>query len=394
MPTLLQINVDTALYSCGKICEDISIVAQKQGWETYVAYGREQKAGVNKEVKVGSMINVYEHYFEHRFFDNEGLASRWPTRKLIKEISRIKPDIVQLHDIHDHWLNYKILFEYLKKQNIQVVWTLHDCWAFTGGCFYYDQENCDKWQVKCEDCPQKRSYLIAQTKKQFELRKRLFEDMDNLTLVPVSEWLANSARQSFLKKRRIITIHNGINLSLFKPTLTKSKEKNSFNILGVAAVWDRRKGLDDFIKIRSLLPSDYHITLVGLKNKQIESLPDGITGIEKTFNVQELVKLYSEADVFLNPTYSDNFPTTNIEALACGTPVITYKTGGSPEAINHKTGIVVEQGDINGLVVAIKKLKEHPLLEVDCRERAERLFNKDECFKSYVNLYNELLSEK
>lgn len=394
MPKILQINVDTALYSCGKICEDISIVAQKQGWETYVAYGRERKAGVNSEIKVGCMLNVYEHYFEHRVFDNEGLASRCPTKKLIKEIIRIKPDIVQLHDIHDHWLNYKILFEYLKKQDIQVVWTLHDCWAFTGGCFYYDQEDCEKWRTKCENCPQKRSLLIDQTKKQFELRKRLLEDMDNLTLVPVSDWLANAVRLSFLKRKRLLTIHNGVNLSLFKPTPTKLKDKSVFNILGVAAVWDRRKGLDDFIKLRTILPPSYHITLVGLKKQIIKELPAGIKGIEKTFNVQELVKLYSDADVFLNPTYSDNFPTTNIEALACGTPVITYRTGGSPEAIDDRTGIIVEQGDIDALVEAIKRLNDHPLLTGDCRKRAERLFNKDECFKSYIKLYNELLSVK
>lgn len=394
MPKLIQINCDTALYSCGKICEDISIVAQSQGWDTYVAYGRERKDGVNKEIKVGKMWNVYEHYLEHRIFDNEGLASRQPTRNLIKKIIELKPDIVQLHDIHDHWLNYRLLFEYLLTTDIQVVWTLHDCWSFTGGCFYYDLENCDRWKTKCEKCPQKRGFLYDQTERQFGIRKSLFEKINNLTLVSVSDWLADSARMSMLKDKRIETIHNGVNLSLFKPTSTPRKHDGVFEIIGVAAVWDRRKGLEDFIKLRGMLPNSYHITLVGLKKEQINKLPQGITGIEKTFNVQDLVDLYSYADVFLNPTYSDNFPTTNIEALACGTPVITYKTGGSPEAINEKTGVVIKQGDVDSLAETIKNMSVHPLSSEECRKRAELYFNKDNCFKHYLNLYNDLISQK
>lgn len=410
MPVLLQINVDSALYSCGKICEDIAIVAQSKGWDTYIAYGREHKAGVNHEIKVGSMFNVYEHFAEQRLFDNEGRASRLPTRKLVKKIEELKPDVIQIHIIHDHWLNYRILFNYLSSIKTPVVWTLHDCWPFTGGCFYYDLENCDKWRTKCEKCPQKRALFFSQTEKQFKMREEIFSDTQNLTLVPVSYWLANATANSLLKERKIVTIQNGINLSLFKPSPVVRNNKETKEIIGVAALWDRRKGLDDFIRLRSMLPPEYHITLVGLKNEQIERLPEGITGIRKTHNVQELVDLYTKADVFVNTTYSDNFPTTNIEALACGTPVITYNTGGSPEAIcddlsqidsNNatlfKTGAVVPQGNLLELVRAIKNItgkqeNERFARRVECRKRAERLFDKNINFERYITLYEELIS--
>ena len=408
MPKFLQINVDSALYSCGKICEDIAIVAQSKGWDTYIAYGREHKDGVNREIHVGNMFYVYEHYFEQRFFDNEGGASRIPTKRLVEKIKEIAPDVIQLHVIHDHWLNYRILFDYLATLNIPIVWTLHDCWPFTGGCFYYDLENCDRWRTQCESCPQKRSFLFDQTERQFRKRMELYGALPNLTLVPVSNWLAESARSSILKDKRIVTIHNGINLSIFKPIPSGKKRKDIFDIIGVAAVWDRRKGLDDFIKLRAILPPKYHITLVGLKKEQIEKLPEGIKGIQKTYNVEELVQLYSDADVFVNTTYSDNFPTTNIEALACGCPVITYNTGGSPEAIcddeskieqlestNFETGYVVPQGKITEVAKVIKNMAEMP--ETDrlkqreaCRIRAEENFDKNNCFKKYLSLYEEL----
>lgn len=409
MPKLLQITPDSGLYSCGKICEDIAIVASTHGWDTYVAYGREHKDGVNQEIKVGSMFNVYEHYAEQRLFDNEGLASRIATRKLVKKIKEIKPDVIQIHIIHDHWLNYRILFNYLSTINTPVVWTLHDCWPFTGGCFYYDLENCEKWRYKCEACPQKRAVIFNQTKKQFRMKQELFGSLQNLTLVPVSNWLAESAGVSILKDKKIVTIHNGINLSVFQPTPSKNRDKDIFEVIGVAAVWDRRKGLDDFIKLRAILPPKFHITLVGLKKSQIEKLPAGISGIQKTHNVEELVQLYSDADVFVNTTYSDNFPTTNIEALACACPVITYNTGGSPEAICDnatrinqlvptifETGAVVPQGKITEVAKVIQGMAEQP--ETDrlkqreaCRSRAEQNFDKSNCFKKYLSLYEELM---
>ena len=391
MPKLLQINVCSAVLSTGKIAEDIANKARESRWETYMAWGRFSKPSPSIQIRVGSKVDTYIHFAEHKLFDREGLASKKATRKLIKQIEKISPDIIHLHNIHDHYLNYPLLFGYLAKADIPVVWTLHDCWAFTGGCMYYDLQNCDRWKTGCMNCPEHRALFCDTTKKQYALKRELLERINNLTYVPVSNWLEHAVLESHQKHRPVVTIHNGIDINLFKPQ-KQLRDNKRFRIIGVAAVWDKRKGLEDFIKLHSSLPEkEFDITLVGLTKKQIRSLPNGINGITRTTNIQELVQLYSDADVFINTTYSDNFPTVNLEALACGTPVITYRTGGSPEAVDEKTGIVVEQGDLNGIVSAIERLRESPLSSEACRKRAEEHFDKDKCFMKYIKLYESLL---
>lgn len=379
------------MLSTGKIAEDISKVAIRHGWETYTAWGRFAKPSVSTQIRVGSKWDTYVHYAAHRLFDREGLMSERASRKLIKQIDEINPDVIHLHNIHDHYLNYPLLFEYLAKADVPVVWTQHDCWSFTGGCMYFDLLNCDAWKTGCANCPEKRALFANIAKKQFRLKQELLSKIKNLTFVPVSEWLAELMKQSVQGHRDIITIHNGIDLNVFKPKPKTSSVK--FNVLGVAAVWHKRKGFDDFIRIRELLPEDFSITLVGLSPEQVKMLPPGINGITRTSNLDEMVQLYSDADVFVNPTYSDNFPTTNIEALACGTPVITYKTGGSPEAVDTKTGVVIEQGNINALADAIMNMRDYPLSSEDCRKRAEDMFDKERCFEEYIDLYNKLLNK-
>lgn len=379
------------MLSTGKIAEDISKVANRHGWETYTAWGRFAKSSVSTQIRIGSKMDSYMHYAAHRLFDCEGLMSKGATRELIKQIEQIKPDVIHLHNIHDHYLNYPILFEYLGKADIPVVWTQHDCWSFTGGCMYFDLLNCYGWKSGCVNCPEKRALFANNAVKQFQNKQELLAQINSLTFVPVSEWLAGLMRNSVQGHRNITTIHNGIDLNVFKPGQKTSSAK--FNILGVAAVWHKRKGFDDFIKLRELLPEDYNITLVGLSPEQVKKLPVGIKGITRTSNLDEMVQLYSDTDVFVNPTYSDNFPTTNIEALACGTPVITYNTGGSPEAVDSKTGVVIEQGNINALADTIMNMRDYPLSSEDCRKRAEEKFDKEHCFEEYIDLYNKLLKE-
>lgn len=393
MKKLFQINVCSNILSTGKICEDIANVAIKYGWDVYTAWGRLARPSISTQIHIGFQFDVYAHFAAQRLFDCEGLMSKRATLNLIKKIEDIKPDVIHLHNIHDHYLNYPILFNWLANINTPVVWTQHDCWSFTGGCMYFDLYNCNRWKTCCKNCPEHRALLFDTTQKQYDSKKRLLAQIKNLIYVSVSDWLANALRESSQQKRPIMTIHNGIDLTVFRPSCCKSAD-GRFRIIGVAAIWDKRKGLEDFFKLRLLLPSEYEMILVGLTTKQIKTLPYGIKGITRTTDIQELIQLYSESNVLVNTTYSDNFPTVNLEAIACGTPVVTYRTGGSPEAIDEKTGVVVEQGDVNALADAIVRMKKHPLSSADCRKRAEENFDKDKCFEKYISLYEKLLKRK
>lgn len=393
MPKLLQINITANWGSTGKIAESIGLAAIRRGWESYIAYGRIANPSASKLIKVGGKWNTYLHYAGMRLLDLEGRCSTLATKRFIKEIDRIKPDVVQLHNIHDHFLNYRLLFEYLNQTDIQVIWTFHDCWAMTGHCMHFVTKNCDRWKTGCHDCLMKGEYpksLIDRSRKNWELKKSLFAGCKNLSVVACSDWIADFARESFLKDKRILTIHNGVDLSIFKPQ--SKTESKRFKIIAVSSPWYPAKGELDIYKLRSILSDeDFEIIMVGLSEDQMKKLPAGIRGIQRTQNVNELAKLYSDSDVLINPTYADTFPTVNLEALACGTPVITYRTGGSPEAVDEKTGFVVEQGDINALADAIRRMKEHPLSSTDCRKRAEEHFDKDKCFEKYIELYEKLL---
>ena len=392
MPTILQINFSN-FGSTGKIAEQIGTLAINQGWKSYFAYSRGNNESNSEIIRIGGKMNMYWHGFESRIWDNQGLASRISTIKLVKQIVKISPDIIHLHNIHGYYLNYKILFEFLKRYNRPIVWTLHDCWPMTGHCCYFTIADCSKWKTQCSDCPLKndypKSFLFDRSKQNYIDKKKTFTNIKNLHIVSVSNWLNEIVKESFLGYANLHVIHNGVDMSCFKPM--SQKKKDFFLILGVSNVWDQRKGLFDFFKLRDLLSEDYHITLVGLTKTQINSLPKGIFGMTRTANQKELADLYASSNVFVNTTYADNFPTVNIEALACGTPVITYNTGGSPEAVDKKTGFVVPKGDVFELERTIKKICLNPFKIEDCRERAELLYDKNIAFLKYIDLYKSLL---
>lgn len=405
MPTLLQINSVANTGSTGRIAEGIGQTAIKAGWKSFIAYGRNANPSQSELIKIGNKWDMYNHVLQTRLFDRHGLASKGATKKLIQRIEQIKPNIIHLHNIHGYYLNYPILFEHLSKNNIPVVWTLHDCWPFTGHCAYFSYLGCEKWKLQCKHCPNLKEYPTSfgldNSNTNYKSRKKYFTLIHNLTLVPVSDWLENLVHQSFLKKCYSQRIYNGVDTTIFhsipmsNSILNKYSIPNSNFVLGVANVWEKRKGLQDFIQLRKILPTSYSIVLVGLNSRQIAKLPNGIIGIQRTENVEQLRNLYASALVFINPTWEDNFPTTNLEALACGTPVITYRTGGSPEAISPETGFVVEQGDIQGMVNAIEKICQEgkSTYSKACRDRAVRYFNKEERFQEYINLYNQILSK-
>ncbi len=407
MKTLLQINTTLNYGSTGRIAEEIGLLARQKGWNCYMAHGPRMKNESRLQtIQVNSSLDEKIHGGWYSLLrDRHGLGSRHATKRLVERLrSEIKPDIIHLHNIHGYYLNYEVLFDYLRKEDIPVVWTLHDCWPFTGHCTHFDFIGCDKWKTQCHHCPQTAAYpkslFVDNSFSNYRLKSRLFSSVaDNLTFIPVSAWLAELLQNSFLKGCRTKVIHNGIDLNIFRPcdvrNLVVHPGLNDRKvILGVASPWTDRKGLKDFIRLRGMLPmSEYVCVVVGVSEKQAAELPDGMIGIRRTQNIQELVAWYAAADVFVNPTYEDNYPTTNLEAMACGTPVITYRTGGSPEALTARTGRVVGQGRLNHVVDAVHSLvaEDRDNLSSECRAHAERCFDREKCFQSYVGLYQELV---
>ena len=290
----------------------------------------------------------------------------------------------------------ELLFNYIRENNIKVIWTLHDCWAFTGQCAYFSTKQCEKWKTKCHNCPLLKNYpkaIIDNSTWNYQKKKKLFTGLD-ITLVTLSKWLADLVKKSFLKEYQVKVINNGIDLNIFKPTKSNFRKRynieNKKIILGVASVWDSRKGLTDFIKLSKILNEDYVIVLIGLSKKQIKSLPDNIIGITRTENQKELAGIYSIADVLLNPTYEDNYPTVNIEALACGTPVLSYDTGGSIEFVNfikdNNTKYIIEKNkvisDINNLKEYIDGIINNKLILKDIK-----LLDEKTMIDKYLELY-------
>lgn len=395
MPTLLQINSSANASSHGKIAEAVGRLAMEQGWRSVIAYGRRVNPSKSELIHVGTSYDLKEHGLESRLLDNHGLASRNATKKFLRQVEEIKPDVIQLHNIHGYYLNYQLLFEYLNSTNIPIIWTLHDCWSFTGHCAHFVTAGCEKWKTGCYKCPLIGDYpksYVDRSKRNYELKKKLFSTNQNLHFVTVSNWLAGLVKQSYFYDKDVRVIKNGVDLDVFKPMSFENTYK--YRILGVSGVWTKEKGLYDIFRLRELLDVDkYEIILVGLNKKQIEELPKGIKGLERTESIGELATLYSSANVLINMTYADSFPTVNLEALACGTPVVTYRTGGSPEAIDEKTGIVVEQGDVSSVANAVARMcsLNREQLKSDCRARAEKEFNRNDRFEDYLRLYMEVL---
>ena len=390
---LVQINT-VCNGSTGKIMGDIQRTANQEGFETISFYGRRKGYKDLKCEKIGGFFSFWYHVFLTTVFDMHGHGSYFKTKKLVKRIKQENPDIIHLHNIHGYYINYKVLFDYLKNEyQGKIFWTLHDCLPFTGHCAYFTLANCDRWKTECHDCPNKKSYPTSlfrdRSYKNYIEKKELFTGLKNLTIITPSDWLNKLVKKSFLKNYDVITINNGIDLDIFKENkdievLKKYIIPNRKIILGVASIWEKRKGLNDIIELSKELNEEYIIVLVGLSKLQITKLKKykNIIGIERTDNQQELVKLYSYAYALINPTYEDNYPTVNLEAIACGTPVITYDTGGCKEQITRTTGIISKTGD---LFNSIKKLESFDFDNTDVLDK----MNKDIKNKEIVELYRK-----
>lgn len=406
------VQINTFPYKAtGHIMMDIHKILTEQGYESYVCWGRGRPANNNHEIVISDNIGVKFHGMYTRLLDKTGFASRRATKKLLRRLDEIKPDIIHLHNIHGYYLNIELLFNYIREHNINVVWTLHDCWPMTGHCAWFDMCGCEKWKTGCFNCEQLGTYPASKgfdnSEWNWNKKKTLFTGL-NLTIVTPSQWLKDIVMNSYLKNYRCEVINNGIDLDIFKPVgnseIEKTREKYNLDarkiVLGVASEWTPRKGLLDFIKLSEML-QDVQFVVVGLTERQIKEMPPNTKGIKRTENQRELAALYTIADVFFNPTYEDNFPTTNLEALACGTPVITYDTGGSPEEIRNirtSRGMTVgeiirkkncRKTDLNEVVNRLTKWLETDNKKLQPFEYSGNLDSK-QCFDNYLALYEKI----
>lgn len=396
MKKLLQINpVVRENTSTGKIMRTLGEIALASGWESYIAYSG-ARDGIpphsSKLIPVGNKADLLWHYLATRLFDAHGLASRRATRRLIRKIRKLDPDVVHIHNVHGYFLNYKLLAEYLSQSGKPVVWTIHDCWLYTGHCYHYAAAGCDKWMSGCHHCPQKKafptSWMLDRSRRNWALKKEAFGNIPNFTLVTVSHWMKAEVARSFLGKVPCRVIPNGIDLNVFQPT--PGGPEGCF-YLAVASIWLPEKGLGDLRKLAGLLKEDERLVVVG-RLPERTAVPSNVETVERTEDAHALARLYTAATALVNPTWQDNYPTVNLEAIACGTPVVTYRTGGSVESVTEKTGAVVEQGDVEGLARALHAIRQkgrESYTEV-CRSYALAHFSKDDCFRKYIELYESL----
>lgn len=391
---VVQINSVCSLGSTGRICQSISECLNKMNIENYILYSWGE-TNYTQAIKCTELFPKYQAFLS-RIKGNYGFNSNKTTEKMISELERIKPNIVHLHNLHSHNCNLEILISYFAQNNISVIWTFHDCWVFTAYCPHYVMEKCYKWKNGCYQCSQYRkfSWFKDNSQQLFSRKKKLFHNLE-LTIVTPSKWLANEVKQSFLKNYPIKVISNGINLSVFKPKESDFREKykitDKFIILGVAIQWVPRKGPDVFIELsRRLDLEKFQIILVGTDEKIEKIIPKNIICVRRTRDAHELADIYSCADLFVNPTREDTYPTVNMEAMACGTPVISFDTGGSKEMITSKCGCVVNCDDIDELEKEIVRIERYrPFERQECVKRAKE-FDENSKYMEYVDLYNEI----
>lgn len=390
---ILLINRVYGIGSTGKIVSQIADIAKENGYECYIAHRYEEK---NFEyhsdiISVSSWLDCHLHNRLSRLTMLQGCFSKVRTWFFLRKIKNINPDIIHLHNIHGSFINHALLFKYIKKNNKKVIWTLHDCWSFTGNCRYFEMTKCSKWKYGCRNCDNKGEAIFDNTKSMYKQKYELFTGINNMTIVTPSQWLADLVKLSFLHEYPIKVINNGIDLNVFKVTDSDFRKKHTLQnkkiILGVAFDWSKRKGIDIFVNLYERLNDEYKIVLVGTNDDIDMILPEGIISIHRTNSQRELAEIYTAADAFLIPTREDNYPTVNMEAIACGTPVITFRTGGSSEMIDETCGSVVECEDIDTLVKEIARITSGNYTSGCVKKSIE--FDMNKCFEEYVNMYKE-----
>lgn len=357
----LFINSVAGFGSTGRIAAQQCRDLMAQGHQCTLAFGRD-KANCDDipTVRIGGDWDVRLHGLRNRLLDDQGFGSKAATRRFLDWVKEYDPDVIWLHNVHGYYLHIGLLFSYLKTCGKQIRWTLHDCWTFTGHCAYFDFAGCEKWKTGCHHCPQKHTYpqslLLDNSRKNFRQKSSLFTGIPNLTLITPSQWLADLLQESYLREYPVEVVYNTINTEVFKPSPSNFREKHGLQdkkiLLGVASIWEERKGLRDFVKLSDMLPAQYKILLVGVTAQQEKVLPQNILALPRTNSPRELAEIYTAADLFVNPTYEDNYPTVNLEARACGTRIVCYDTGGCRETLGPGDTLV-KKGDVEALLASI-----------------------------------------
>lgn len=404
MRTIFQINLTCGKGSTGKIVVDIHDEAIKNGYDSYIAYVcRDSELG--KSFKFETKLQNFIRRILNKFFGVKDWHMSLATISLIRKIKTIKPDVIHLHNIHQGTMNLKALFRFFVKYNKPIVYTLHDCWAFTGGCYHFTEINCEKYKNTCFDCPLPKAYLDQKSKKNissyFNAKKKNFTSVKNMHIVAVSNWLNSVASESFLNKYPIVTIHNGIDIEIFKPSeenvFSASEQlKGKFIVLGVADVWGKRKRLIDFIELSKHIDESCHIVLIGkILEQDKKILPGNITSFERIDSKNELAKFYSSADVLINFSLEETFGMIVAEAMSCGTPVIVYNSTANPEILAEHCGYVLEKGDINGALDCLFIIKENgkQFYRTACRDHIAANYPVSKMKEEYIRLYNKLIDE-
>lgn len=394
---VLFVNMAYGAGSTGKIIADIMDLLKKNGNDAKALYGTGEQSHNADAVKVSGKLGYYFHNAASRLTDHAGLYSWAATRKIIREIKAFQPDLIHLHTLHGFYVNYEMLFRFLKEADIPVVWTLHDCWAFTGHCTHFSQAKCTQWQTECQDCKllrrYPRCYWRGDVRRNFLRKKRAFTGVKNLTITTPSQWLADQVSHSFLRDYPRTVIPNGTDCRIFRPQSSGLRKKYRLEgkkiVLGVANVWNARKGLPDMLTLADRLGSAYQVVLIGLTERQLPDIPANVLGFLRTANQAELAQWYSAADVFVNPTYEETFGLTTVEAQACGTPAVVYRTDGCPETVAPGNGRLVPQGDMQALEDAVRDIT-NGSCRADSQKAAQ--FDKDAVYQDYLGLYENVLS--
>lgn len=390
--TVVQINSECGRGSTGRIACAISDLLSESGVENYVLYSGNHKSDYPKGIQINHKSSIRIHQLLSRVFGDQGFHSLFSTLRLVRTLRKLRPDVILLHNLHGYYLHVGVLFRFLKRYRKPVFWTLHDCWAFTGHCAHFLRVGCDKWETLCFQCPALRNYpyswFFDRSKGIYRRKKKLFSALDQLRLITPSEWLAGLVQRSFLRERPVTVIRNGINLDVFSPVKSDFRARygidDQFMILGVASVWNESKGLDLFLSLSERRPA-WRIVLVGVDEQLEKKLPSAVIGIRRTSDRGELAKIYSAADVFLNPTREDTYPTVNMEAIACGTPVVSFEVGGSPEMLSPETGIVLKDRSVEAVIEGLEQLQCDRRNPEQLRAAASR-FDEKQCLSAYLAL--------